>query len=78
VNLVAERLAGPAFVLFAEFAGGGGGAGTGSRRLERARDSARIGGRVNALCVVSRAREAAPSAVANLAPAAERGAYCFG
>ena len=36
--------------------------------------------RVNALCVISRAREAEPSAVGSLAPAAERGAafFCFG
>ena len=33
--------------------------------------------RVNALCVISRAREAEPSAVGNLASAAERGAAFF-
>ena len=38
------------------------------------------GGRVNALCVISRAREAAAERGGNLAPAAERGAafFCFG
>ena len=36
--------------------------------------------RVNALCVISRAREAAAERGGNLAPAAERGAafFCFG
>ena len=63
--IVAERVAGPAVVLFAECAGGGvADQPMGSRRLERARDSAH---RVPPLYPFG-AREAVPSAAGPAAP----------